>query len=563
MREDYLRPFIDMLLGKVIKCRGIEELRKNRTGITPDCMLYRNYRLQYINPDHYTKWAYIGKASVKKRIRLLEEEIEQCRAQKKPQEELQKECIRLLGLEKLESSADTYLEWLLDIRQVKEKTREKKRLEDKLLKLKEQNIDEWEKEREAVEALRFAKEEEIRETGRQIDRSRDELERYKKEAVWQQGELSDRERSFTKVQELEDRLDEFLSKRENPRLDKLGDYFKGRAAAAAEARDRAFEQLLGRRLEYLKRYPNRSFSPSAKDNAAYDKLLDTLSCDNLEHYREAAAEQAKTAVEHFKDDFMYKIRSAIREAVQRKDELNRIISSLNFGKDKYQFVIGRNRGADGRFYDMFMDEALEVNPSKLSQTFENQMNFFTMEHENQYGEQINELINIFIPPENASAEEMEEARRNMDKYADYRTYLSFDMQQIIKNDDGIMKLQLSKMIKKNSGGEGQNPLYVALLASFAQAYRIGLPPKLRRSPTIRLVVLDEAFSKMDAEKVASCIQLIRDLGFQAIISATNDKIQNYVENVNKTFVFANSNKKAISIREFEREEMPQLMKGLV
>lgn len=40
---------------------------------------------------------------------------------------------------------------LLDIRQVKEKTREKKRLEDKLLKLKEQNIDEWEKEREAVE----------------------------------------------------------------------------------------------------------------------------------------------------------------------------------------------------------------------------------------------------------------------------------------------------------------------------------------------------------------------------------------------------------------------------
>ena len=563
VREDYLRPFIDMLLGKVIKCRGIEELRKNRTGITPDCMLYRNYRLQYINPDHYTKWAYIGKASVKKRIRLLEEEIEQCRAQKKPQEELQKECIRLLGLEKLESSADTYLEWLLDIRQVKEKTREKKRLEDKLLKLKEQNIDEWEKEREAVEALRFAKEEEIRETGRQIDRSRDELERYKKEAVWQQGELSDRERSFTKVQELEDRLDEFLSKRENPRLDKLGDYFKGRAAAAAEARDRAFEQLLGRRLEYLKRYPNRSFSPSAKDNAAYDKLLDTLSCDNLEHYREAAAEQAKTAVEHFKDDFMYKIRSAIREAVQRKDELNRIISSLNFGKDKYQFVIGRNRGADGRFYDMFMDEALEVNPSKLSQTFENQMNFFTMEHENQYGEQINELINIFIPPENASAEEMEEARRNMDKYADYRTYLSFDMQQIIKNDDGIMKLQLSKMIKKNSGGEGQNPLYVALLASFAQAYRIGLPPKLRRSPTIRLVVLDEAFSKMDAEKVASCIQLIRDLGFQAIISATNDKIQNYVENVNKTFVFANSNKKAISIREFEREEMPQLMKGLV
>ena len=48
---------------------------------------------------------------------------------------------------------------------------------------------------------------------------------------------------------------------------------------------------------------------------------------------------------------------------------------------------------------------------------------------------------------------------------------------------------------------------------------------------------------MDAEKVASCIELIRGLGFQAIISATNDKIQNYLENVDKTFVYANPNKK--------------------
>ena len=37
---------------------------------------------------------------------------------------------------------------------------------------------------------------------------------------------------------------------------------------------------------------------------------------------------------------------------------------------------------------------------------------------------INDLINIFIPPENATPEEMERAKRNMDKYADYRTYLS-------------------------------------------------------------------------------------------------------------------------------------------
>lgn len=205
-----------------------------------------------------------------------------------------------------------------------------------------------------------------------------------------------------------------------------------------------------------------------------------------------------------------------------------------------------------------MDDSLKINPSQLTHAMENQLNMFTMEHEDQYGDMMNELINIFIPPENATREELEEAKKNMDKYADYRTYLSFDMQQIVQGEKD-MTIGLSKMIKKNSGGEGQNPLYVALLASFAQVYRINLSPKIHRNPTIRLVVLDEAFSKMDAEKVASCISLIRGLGFQAIISATNDKIQNYLENVDKTFVYANPNKKHISIQEFERTEFGELV----
>lgn len=307
----------------------------------------------------------------------------------------------------------------------------------------------------------------------------------------------------------------------------------------------------------MKNYPNRSFSATIQDNGPYDRLLKSLSCDELEEYRQAAGEQARAAVEHFKDDFIFKIRSAIREAYQKKDELNRILERLDFGKDRYQFVITRNKGPDGKYYKMFMDDALSIDPAQLAGGMENQLNMFTMEHEQEYGELMNELINIFIPPENATQEELEQAKRNMDKYADYRTYLSFDMQQIIHGEKD-MKIGLSKMIRKNSGGEGQNPLYVALLASFAQLYHVNEPARSRRHTTIRLVVLDEAFSKMDAEKVASCISLIRGLGFQAIISATNDKIQNYLENVDKTFVFANPNKKHISIQEFEREEYGQL-----
>ena len=112
-------------------------------------------------------------------------------------------------------------------------------------------------------------------------------------------------------------------------------------------------------------------------------------------------------------------------------------------------MITKNKGADGKYYKMFMDDSLQIRPSDLDDTMDNQLDMFTMEHENQYGEMMNELINIFIPPENATKDEMDEAKRNMDKYADYRTYLSFDMQQIVHGDKE-MTIGLSKMIKKNS-----------------------------------------------------------------------------------------------------------------
>ena len=59
---------------------------------------------------------------------------------------------------------------------------------------------------------------------------------------------------------------------------------------------------------------------------------------------------------------------------------------------------------------MFMDDALQIKPSDLDMGLDNQLNLFTMEHESQYGPLINELIEIFIPPEHATPEEMETAK---------------------------------------------------------------------------------------------------------------------------------------------------------
>lgn len=557
-KEEYVRSFIDFLLGNVIKCETVEQMRQCSVAVTEDCMLYQGYRLMHINPDNYIKYAYIGAESLKRRMSMLKKKRDELEKKLQPLWEELESLNQLLSMESLSRDSGQYLEWLSDIRRIAKQKKEKERLRTRILELQQKDVSRLKLQKEELDAELGEHETKILHLSNQIyDRER-QIDREEQEHLKVSQELVDQERQFVLQPKLEQQW-----AAEFEQSDQGLEYLQKRCLdleqSAQVQQEELFRKLAELRSTYLRDYPNRSFGAFEESNHNYDSLLEELQCKDLERFQELAREQAKSALEHFKDDFIYKIRSAIEDAIRRKDELNKVIAKLDFGKDQYQFVFQRNSGEDGKYYDMFMDRDLEINPSQLSNQMENQMDLFRMEHENKYGEQMNELLNIFIPPANASVEVQEEAKRSMDKYADYRTYLSFDMQQIIRGEDGqSIKLRLSKMLKKNSGGEGQNPLYVALLASFAQTYRIATDARTNRTPTIRLVVLDEAFSKMDAEKVASCISLIRRLGFQVIISATNDKIQNYLENVDKTFVFANPNKKSISIQEFERREFGQL-----
>ena len=555
-KEAYVQEYINFFLGNVKKCESLDELRECRIGVTPDCMLYQSYKLQHMNPENYTRRAYIGETSMRQRIRKLEEKCEKLNVERMPVQELLEEIRQAMQMEMLKQPAEDYLGWLADSKAIISKEKKKAQLLEQMQKLKDESVAAWEGKKKEVQAAQDAKKESVSKVQEAIWENKKEIERLNAEVLESEEQMKDVKRKVADKR-YEKEFQEYLAGRKSENYEYLRRQMVSRVYTLREEEEDAYRKLVEERSSYIREYPNRTFSTSIRDNTPYEKLLNSLSCDHLETYRESAKTQAKAAVEHFKDDFIFKIRSAILEAYQRRDELNRIISKLDFGKDKYQFVITKNKGADGKYYKMFMDDSLQIRPSDLDDTMDNQLDMFTMEHENQYGEMMNELINIFIPPENATKDEMDEAKRNMDKYADYRTYLSFDMQQIVHGDKE-MTIGLSKMIKKNSGGEGQNPLYVALLASFAQLYKINLSPKMHRSPTLRLVVLDEAFSKMDAEKVASCISLIRGLGFQAIISATNDKIQNYLENVDKTFVYANPNKRHISIQEFEKKEFGEL-----
>ena len=53
--QSYVKKLIESLIGRVIKCETIDELRNCRTGITPDGMLYKNFQLKRLDPKQYTR----------------------------------------------------------------------------------------------------------------------------------------------------------------------------------------------------------------------------------------------------------------------------------------------------------------------------------------------------------------------------------------------------------------------------------------------------------------------------------------------------------------------------
>lgn len=553
---DYARAYIDFLMGAVIKCNSIDELRENKSGITPDCVLYQGYKLQHINPRNYTEYAYIGRNAIERRLKQLEQDLSELQSAKQPLDQQLSEIVQVLGYESLSNEVDFYSKQLQEINDIHAKEEQKQEYIRRIKELKEKNIGEWKAKQFQLEEVINAKSKLKDTVNIELSDKNNEVKKSENDIIYLGEELSNKKSAFIQDDTKEALFSSFMSDRTSAKLEDIKNLLLSLRNGSEIKSGEEYEKLVRIRENYKNQYSYRGFSMTRKDNEEYDQLLENLTSEKLNEFMEKANEQAKLAVYHFKTDFVYKIRDAIKEVMQQKDDLNRVLAQLDFGKDRYKFIITKNQGEDGKFYDMFMDENLEINPHDLTSKNPDQMDFFSMKHEEDYKDLINELIELFMPPQNSDSRAMEEARASMEKYADYRTYLSFDMEQIV---EGMPPMRLSKMLSKNSGGEGQNPLYVALLASFAQVYRINLKANIRRRPTPRLVVLDEAFSKMDAEKVGSCIGLIRKLGFQAIISSTNDKIQNYVDNVDKTFVFANPNKNRISIQEFEKKDFGELL----
>ncbi len=89
-----------------------------------------------------------------------------------------------------------------------------------------------------------------------------------------------------------------------------------------------YERLVKKREQYHSAYAYRGFSLTTKDNAEYDQLLDTLSSDKLNEFTEKLMSRQSKLFIILKQTLFIKFRDAIKEVMQQKDDLNRILAIL-------------------------------------------------------------------------------------------------------------------------------------------------------------------------------------------------------------------------------------------
>jgi uncharacterized coiled-coil protein SlyX len=105
---------------------------------------------------------------------------------------------------------------------------------------------------------------------------------------------------------------------------------------------------------------------------------------------------------------------------------------------------------------------------------------------------------------------------------DYRHYYDYDLLVRDKRDETAKPISVDKQSGKMSGGENQSPYFVVILASYLRAYK--RHESRWRDPSLALVPIDEAFSKMDTGRIKDCIEAIKDLDLQGVFSMSTGNV---------------------------------------
>ena len=551
---DYVDWCLKRYLGRIQKCETVEKLDSVRDGVTPDCYSYSNYIFRHLRSRDYTKGACIGTRISKARLRELADEIESL--QENLIEERQREAA-LKDAQKYEALTQETGQ-LLRLSSAADELEEYYRKQEKLQKeLKELE--------DGTRTAELKAEQEMLETN--VTEKEQASQDIQKEQIRLGGVVQTAERD---IRDLKSKLDELTTGFvENKELaeEVTAEIAKRTESAYRQSVKTQFDRLSEKETEladertiarnrFNREYPAYGFTGVEHSNEAYDQVLERCRKDFEPKYKEEFRKQYELVYHSLRDNVIAAIHGEIKAAYRHRRDINRMLSKIRFSDSIYQIDILPAKNENGQFYDMLMAEELD---SKVIDTggIDGQLSLMEDDFFRKYEQKIQLLTEKFMPLREEDSQNREKHRQEMEKFADYRNYLTFSMYEQVIDENGMEKKNyVDDMAGVDSGGEGQNPKYVALLAGFAMLYM----QQSNRDSKIRLVLLDEAFSKMDKERSEVCLRYARELELQLIVCVPDERLQSLIRNVDSVYGFRRF-KNQVSMMHIDKGNYLEMIEG--
>jgi uncharacterized protein YPO0396 len=514
----YARSYAYYLLNRVTRCPRLEDLKKHKIAITQGCMLYQNYAVRKIDEKVYNP-PFIGAIAYKRQLEIREAELEET---VKELDTLRKDVARFESI--LAALDSCHMETVVENLSAPE---ELARIEE-ILFTKRNELDKAKSNPTYLEIKG------------EISQCREKAVRLLKESrdyiALCTGLEKDMETNRSKVAEIGREYKESEGVLNNLRETEADAYEEGIRKFGDQSKSKSPETIIANFSPHtlgLENTVNKLTDVLKDQQREYCSLYD---CDFgtgreameefvREHHKQVSSEivkyedqlaKAKDDCElEFKESFLARLKENIESARLEFRQLNKALIGIYYGEDSYKFEITNNKKKE-KLYQMIMSD---------QNTGGSQM--FRYSFENQYSDEISDLFEKLTAYDDMGD-------RVIMEYTDYRSYLDYDI--IVEKKDGSSQ-RFSNIYGEKSGGETQTPYYVAIAASFVQLYRAG--------NTIRIIMLDEAFDKMDDNRIASMMDFFNSQNFQIILATPPGKMEIIGEKVDTVLLAIREGNNAI------------------
>ena len=233
---------------------------------------------------------------------------------------------------------------------------------------------------------------------------------------------------------------------------------------------------------------------------------------DLERYAARLEQAQRDCKDRFRKDILFRMKDDIFNARRQFRELNKVMEQLTYGEEVYRFELEPSRDPQlAAFYQVIVDKGNQ------QMTDTDSLDNLAATADPVYERQVDELMEKIMADVDENTRARQEGRTGgvtLSDYVDYRTYLDYDIK--VTNRVTGQQAYLSRVSRDSSGGENQAPFYVAICASLLQIYE-------KSENSIRLVLLDEAFSKMTSDRIRPMMELFRRLQLQVLLISTVEK----------------------------------------